>query len=71
MHPSAAFMAVSRRNSLPSKEMARRKDATARQRHASLCQKQAGGVRGGGGQETLIDAQVTKDPSTLFIMVST
>jgi len=29
-HPSAAFMVVSRRNSLPSKEMARRKDARRR-----------------------------------------
>lgn len=46
--------------------MRRRGNAT-----PAFCQKQAAGVSGGGGQETLIDAQVTKDPSTLFIMVST
>lgn len=46
--------------------MRRRGNAT-----PAFCQKQAAGVSGGGGQETLIDAQVTKDPSTLFIMAST
>jgi hypothetical protein len=70
-HPSAAFMVVSRRNSLPSKEMARRKDARRRDNASQPLWKTRQGVRGGGGQETLIDArvQVTKDPSALFIMV--